>query len=157
MDKSSLRKKLRNLLLVIALGSGLILSALYYWRSKSVFRLGGSSDSPPVAVLFNPFRDRSPEHTADRWLNASRTGLASGGVVAVDSALCGATNGTVDRWKLESRTDIPQQEMTFLSYRVRCSNGDRYLFVNAKRANGDWRITDWRSSEPFENLNEKIK
>jgi hypothetical protein len=71
--KSSLRRRLWNLLVVFATGSALVLAALYYWRSKPVFRLGGTIDTPPLAVFFNPFRDRSPEHAADRWLNGSRT------------------------------------------------------------------------------------
>jgi hypothetical protein len=119
--------------------------------------LGGTIDTPPLAVFFNPFRDRSPEHAADRWLNGSRTGPAGEGVAAPDSALCGAANGTVGRWNLKGRTDMPQQGMSFLSYKVRCSNGDRFLFLTTGRATGGWRVTDWRSSEPFQDLNEKIK
>jgi hypothetical protein len=116
-----------------------------------MFRLGGGTDSPAVAVIFNPFRDRDPERAADIWLKpglASRWDQVRASKTPVEwsAHICGdATPGTHVHWRLEYREDL--QENVMLVYKVECSNYEGRLFVHLDKNRGVWRVTSFKPSD----------
>jgi hypothetical protein len=116
------------------------LIGMYHWRSKSMFRLGGGTDSPAVAVVFNPFRNRDPERAVDTWLipglaghweqvRTSKTPLEWSAHICSDGK-----PGTLLHWSLKSREDLPEKIM--LVYKVECSNSEGRLFVHLDKSQG---------------------
>jgi hypothetical protein len=128
------------------------LFAMHHWRSKSLFRVGGSIDSPPMAVVFNPFRDRDPERAVDTWLKPGLAGhwdqvRASKTPLEWSAHICSDTTPeTLVRWNLKYREDLPEEIM--LAYKVDCSNSGGYLFVHVRKYRGEWYVSSFKPSGP---------
>lgn len=137
--------KKRNILLsVLVVLISICFIALYLVRSKSVFHLGGSPDTPALIVFFNPFRDRGAERATDSWLKPGLAGnwsevRAEKTSGEWSSLICGSSSTRLVQWKLKDRQEYKGQSR--LAYRLRCSDTDRLLVVYVERSDSGWHVT----------------
>jgi hypothetical protein len=115
---------------------------LYYQRSRSVlyrYVEAGNPVKEPAFAIFNPFRDRSPEHGAEAFLEAVKAGQCERAMSALSDKpesrqeVCEREKGSpLMSWQLKNRTDEIQKVRMY--YRVNRNIYDDYqgqLWVKA--------------------------
>jgi len=130
------------ILLVGALG-------IFARRTPVLFRVSGNVDEQHALFILNPFRDRSPEHEAEKVLSAVSAGRCN----EIALQLWGKTDPKCGRdtelhirsWRLLAREDEGKDDVRIL-YEVRRESGtgevlpDPYWFHVKKDENGRWRV-----------------
>ena len=105
-------------LLIVAAMLMLGIVALFVMQSRSVlyrYFEAGSSTKEPVFAIFNPFRDRQPERSAEGFLRRLKEGDCQSAMSELvhelqyqqDTCEHERTN-TLTSWRLRNRTDEPQ-------------------------------------------------
>jgi len=141
--------KKRILTLGISLASVLVILYLIrrpvFLRAPSFYSVLGQ----PGFVLFNPFRDKEPEKSADGFLNGLKVGDCFGVVKNLpaeqQSHICEKQKQyPLKAWRLKDRDDIDQKTVLFYWH----FSGDSYeperLWLDSQLRDGKWEITDMR-------------
>ena len=153
--KIPIRKGVAVKLLVFSLALLIGIAAyLYSMRSRSVlYRIGERGDpvKEPAFSLFNPFRDRAPERSAEAFLT-----LLMQGQCAQATSVLPATpedhqercereaNSPLMAWQLTNRSDNSQAIR--MSYRAQRRSYDGYqgqLWITVEKRGGDWQVTKY--------------
>jgi len=135
---------------VVALLLG-VAAFLYFQRSRSVlyrYVEAGNPVKEPAFAIFNPFRDRSPEHSAEAFLEIIKTGQCERAMSAVpDSSehrqdICEREQRSpLTSWLLKNRTDEPQEVRMY--YRVNRQTSDGYqgqLWITLEKQGETWQV-----------------
>ena len=125
---------------------------VYYQRSKPLLYSYVEKGNPvkePVFAIFNPFRDRSPERSAEAFLENMRAGQCERAMVGVfgspehNQEVCRLEKGSpLSSWRMMNRTD--QDEMVRMYYEVSRTTYDGHqgqLWVSLARHGADWKVT----------------
>jgi hypothetical protein len=144
---------MNKVLQAFIVGVGVLMLTMYICRFKPAFEFGGNVDTPPLFVILNPFRDRTPEVAAEKWIREERTDIHRSGVKASNSQICGTADATLNRWSLKMRRDH-QAWPVFLEFKIYCSNGNRYLTVDLDESSSGWHVIKWGL---YESLNRSVK
>jgi hypothetical protein len=103
----------------------------------------------PTFVVFNPFRDREPENTAQQLLNRLKKGECERAISNLFSAadlqiICEKeAKYKLEDWDLRDRTD--QDDTVSLHYRVKRADDPGYGgygSINLQRSPSDWNVVD---------------
>jgi len=136
---------------VIVLG---LAAYLYYQRSRSVlyrYLEAGNPVKEPAFAIFNPFRDRSPEESAEAFLEVIKAGQCEQAMSGVPGALQHRQE-TCERekdspliaWRLANRTDRPEKVKMY--YRVNRKTYDGYqgqLWVTLEKHGENWQVMQY--------------
>ena len=137
--------------LVVVLG---LAAYLYYRRSRSVlyrYVEAGNPVKEPAFAIFNPFRDRSSEDSAEAFLEVIKAGQCEQAMSGVPGLLQHRQE-TCDRekespltaWRLANRTDHPEKVRMY--YRVNRKTYDGYqgqLWVTLEKHGEDWQVMQY--------------
>jgi hypothetical protein len=147
---------------VLALASTLVFAyRAYIFRSNPVlFHLfadtncacGDYQEELSGLVLFNPFRDRSPEAVADNFLEQAREGKCAANTPEA-AALCAYTleNHRVAAWRLANRQDkLHRVSLYYKLTKLGEENDSRYRFtgeglVEVVNTNDGWKVAFYSS------------
>ena len=147
---------LKVLVFVAALMVG-ITAHLYASRSNPVlyrYLLQGDPVGEPEFAIFNPFRDRSPERTAEAFLEHLRAGNCAEVITGLNNTpdynqeICGReSNYPLVAWRLENRTgDAARVRMYYevqrKTYRPAFQG---QLWVTVERRGGNWQVSQYES------------
>ena len=141
---------LKVLVVAVVLVLGLV-AYLFYQRSRSVlyrYVEAGNPVQEPAFAIFNPFRDRSPEHSAEAFLEVIKAGQCERAMSALPDMpeyrqdICEREKGSpLMSWRLKNRTDEPQKVRMY--YRVNRKTYDGYqgqVWVTLEKHGEDWLI-----------------
>jgi hypothetical protein len=102
----------------------------------------------PAFAIFNPFRDRSPEHGAEAFLEAVKAGQCERAMSALSDKpesrqeVCEREKGSpLMSWQLKNRTDEIQKVRMY--YRVNRNIYDDYqgqLWVTLEKQGEEWQV-----------------
>ena len=127
---------------------------LYFVRSSPVLYKNVEAGDPvkePTFSIFNPFRDRSPEHSAEAFLKQLRAGQCEQATVAL-SVLPERRQDICERerrsplasWRLKNRTDEPQKIKMY--YQVKAENHNDLqgqAWVTVEKQGEKWQVTSY--------------
>lgn len=141
------------MLVVSATLIAVILVALYLMRSTSILYSSGASADPvgePGFSIFNPFRDHSPERTAEAFLEGLRSGQCERVIAGlpVDQQyaqyICSKeTEHHLTSWQLRNRHDEPGSvKMFYWHWRADADYHDR-LWVIVEKHNEQWQVVNY--------------
>lgn len=148
------RRRIIKMLVVVATLFGFILVVLFLTRSRSIlYRSSDASADPlgePGFSIFNPFRDHSPEHTAQTFLEGLKSGqcervMAS---LAIDPPhadyICSKeTEHHLEKWQLKNRWDEPGRvKMFYWHSRADADYHDR-LWVTVEKHSEQWQVVNY--------------
>lgn len=147
------RGRLPKVLLASATLIAVILAALYLVRARSVLYSSGATADPvgePGFSIFNPFRDRRPERTADAFLEALKLGecVRVMGALPIDEQyaqyLCSKeTEHHLESWQLRNRHDEPGKvKLFYWHWRADGDYHDR-LWVTVEKHAGQWQVVNY--------------
>ena len=115
--------------------------------------LKGDRVGEPEFTIFNPFRDRSPERTAEAFLEQMRSGTCTEAVTGLNNTpeyneeLCGReSNYPLVAWRLENRSGdaAAKVRMYFRAHRKTYRAGYRgQLWLTVERRGGDWQVSEY--------------
>ncbi len=144
---------LKVLVFAVVLVLGLT-AYLYYQRSRSVlyrYVEAGNPVQEPAFAIFNPFRDRSPEHSAEAFLEVIKAGQCERAMSALPNMpeyrqdICEREKGSpLMSWRLKNRTDEPQKVRMY--YRVNRKTDDGYqgqLWVTLEKQSEEWQVKQY--------------
>jgi hypothetical protein len=127
---------------------------LYYQRSRSVlyrYVEAGNPVQEPVFAIFNPFRDRSPEHSAEAFLEVIKAGQCERAMSALPDTpesrqdICEREKESpLMSWRLKNRTDEPQKVRMY--YRVKRKTYGGYqgqLWVTLEKQGEEWQVKQY--------------
>jgi len=128
---------------------------LFYQRSRPVlFRYSETGDpvKEPAFAIFNPFRDRAPEHGAEAFLDSMKAGQCEMAMSSVSGSSIERIRETCEReknsplvgWQLANRND--QSDNVRLYYRVNRPSYDGYrgqLWITVQKTAGDWKVVKY--------------
>ena len=128
---------------------------VYSKRSKPVLYSYVEKGNPvkePVFAVFNPFRDRSPERSAEAFLENMKLGLCEREMVFVspqhNQEVCEREKDSpLSAWRMVNRSD--QDETVRMYYEVSRKTSDGYqgqLWVSLARQGADWKVTRYDCS-----------
>ncbi|MGB7068407.1 MAG: hypothetical protein WBD22_02845 [Pyrinomonadaceae bacterium] len=146
--------KLRKMLISAVLISLLVIVLGVLWlltTNKSViwsFRESGDPSGEPSFVIFNPFRGKQPEATAEELLNLLKNGECPKAVRNLKGGdyaeLCERESQyPLEDWKLSNRNDI--EGLAKLYYRVKRASHPDYngqLWIDLEETANGWKVTD---------------
>lgn len=137
--------------LAVALLLG-IAAYLYYQRSRAVlyrYIEVGDPVKEPAFSIFNPFRDRSPEHSAEVFLEVIKAGQCGRAMSALPDTpehrqeVCEREKASpLMSWRITNRSDESQKSRMY--YRVKRSTYDGYqgqMWVTLEKHGNDWQVT----------------
>jgi hypothetical protein len=141
---------LKVLVFVAALLLG-VAAYLYYQRSKSVlyrYVEAGNPVKEPAFTIFNPFRDRSPEHSAEAFLEIIKAGQCERAMLALpDSSehrqeICEREKESpLTSWLLKNRTDEPQNVRMYYTVNRKMYDGYQgQLWVTLEKQGEQWQV-----------------
>ena len=140
------------LVLIVLICGGL--GGLFAMQSRSVlyrFVVPGTPSKEPAYAIFNPFRDRQPERSADEFLTQLQHGDCESAMGALSQAHSPEYRQTTCEreqtyrlmsWKLKNRTD--ESNTVRLYYEVKrqqYSGNTGQVWVTVENAGGLWRVT----------------
>lgn len=143
---------LRVLVFLAALLVG-ITAYLYVSRSNPVvyrYMLRGDPVNEPEFTIFNPFRDRSPERTAEAFLEQMRSGKCTDAVAVLSHAadyneeMCERESRLpLVAWRLENRSgDAAKVRMYYEVHRKTYPPAYRgQLWITVERRGADWQVS----------------
>lgn len=127
---------------------------LYYQRSRSVlyrYVEAGNPVKEPAFAIFNPFRDHSPEHGAEAFLEVIKAGQCERAMSVLPDKpeyrheVCEREKGSpLMSWRLKNRTDEPQKVRMY--YRVKRKTYDGYqgqLWVTLEKQGEEWQVKQY--------------
>ena len=108
-----------GIIALLSAGAGLTASAYIHRQDPMLLHLFADSscacsdydEEVSGLTVFNPFRDRSPEASADKFLGESRQGRCPVMASSINPSVCEffMDHRRASEWKLVSRRDQPQQ------------------------------------------------
>ncbi len=144
---------LKVIVLVVVLLLGLA-AYLYHQRSRAVlyrYAEAGNPVAEPAFSIFNPFRDRSPEQSAEAFLEKLKVGQCEQSLSALPDTpehrqeLCEREKASpLVSWRLTNRSD--ESTKTRMYYKVKRRTYDGYLgqlWVTLERQGTDWQVTSY--------------
>jgi hypothetical protein len=139
--------------MISAIAVMLITVALYLMRSRSVLYAGDIAGDPvgeSSFSIFNPFRDRSPEHVAETFLELMKGGQCEQAMAALPAEqeyrqyICESEKKyPLMSWTLKNRKDEPQKVKMFYWYWPEGSESHDRLWVVAEKCGEQWQITSY--------------
>ena len=125
---------------------------LYYQRSRSVlyrYVEAGNPVKEPAFSIFNPLRDRSPERSAEAFLENIKAGQCERTMSALPDTpehrqeVCEREKASpLVSWRLTNQSDESQKSRMY--YRVKRKTYDGYqgqLWVTLEKHGPDWQVT----------------
>jgi hypothetical protein len=144
---------LKGLVFVVVLLLALV-AYLYYQSSRSVLYRYVETGNPvkePAFAIFNPFRDHSPERSAETFLGIIKDGQCEQAMSAVPGTLehrqetCEhEKESPLMAWRLANRTDQPERVRMY--YRVNRKTYDGYqgqLWVTLEKHGENWQVMQY--------------
>jgi hypothetical protein len=135
---------------------GTIATYLYAVRSTSVLYAyveAGSPTKEPAFSIFNPFRDRGPERSAEEFLELLKAGQCAQAMAALPvnperrQDTCEREGSyPLASWSLGNRRDEPQKVIMY--YRVKRENLNDIrgpVWVTVEKQGGRWHVTRYES------------
>lgn len=127
----------------------LLVLVLYLIR-RPVFLRGpsfGSHRGEPGFVLFNPFRDKEPEKSADQFLTGLKAGKCSEVVINLPAErqqhICEKQEEyPLKSWELKNREDKTEKITLYYRHVSGNTNIPEHLWLDARLLAGKWEITD---------------
>jgi hypothetical protein len=144
---------------VLAFAAAVVLGIaayLYYTRSTSVlFRYveAGNPTKEPVITVFNPFRDRKPESSAETFLAQLRAGECERTMAAL-SHTAQSIQDTCEReeryplasWRLKNRTDETHKiKMYYQVGRKNYNSLQGQVWITVEKYGEQWQVTHYES------------
>jgi hypothetical protein len=129
---------------------------LYYARATPVlFRYveAGNPTKEPAVAVFNPFRDREPESSAETFLAQLKAGECERTMAAL-SRTAQSIQETCDRegrypltaWRLKNRTDEPHRvRMYYQVGRNNSNNLQGQVWITVEKDGEQWQVTRYES------------
>ena len=147
------RRRLFIVLVVMAIVFIGILIALYSMRSRSVlFSNGAKADTfgEPSISIFNPFRNRSPERSAEMFLEALKARQCDQviALLPMDEEyrryVCGKeSEHPLDSWTLKNRLDeLEKVKLFYWHWRTDSDTHDR-LWITVEKRDEQWHVTNY--------------
>ena len=127
---------------------------LYHQRSTAVlyrYVEAGDPVKEPAFAIFNPFRDRSPERSAEAFLTATRAGQCAQAMSPLVASsqhkqeVCEREQRypLVD-WRLANRTDQPDRtRMYYRAARTAYEGYEGQLWVTLEKSGEDWKVVQY--------------
>lgn len=153
MGHTGSRRWALKILVVSGILAAVGLISLYLMRARAIlYSDDGSAD--PVGEssfsIFNPFRDHSPERTAEAFLEALRLGQCVQVIarLAIDQSdaqyICSKeTEHPLRSWQLRNRHDEPEKvKMFYWHWRANPDYHDR-LWVTVEKHSGQWQVVNY--------------
>lgn len=129
------------------------LIAMYLVRSRSVLFSSGAKGDPfgePGICIFNPFRDRGPERSAERFLETLKAGQYEQALAPLQVSdeqhqylQRKEEQHPLESWTLKNRQDQINEVKLFFWHSRTDSDLQGQLWITVEKRNEQWQVTGY--------------
>ena len=139
---------------IVLIMAVLIAVGLYLMRSRAVlYRASSIPDGTgePAFCVFNPFRDREPERSADAFLTSLKELRCTESVAKLPLTedqrlyICEKeAEHVLESWRLENREDsLTKTRLFYWHWRKDYGESHERLWITVEKVSDKWQVTDF--------------